>query len=90
MRIQVTLFDINEKLKPIACVLEVEILEYAKQNMGEIKKKAYNKIASKRYLTATEIFSKGYQKMKIREYDPDKIKKENLIKYNLKKRGLMK
>lgn len=90
MRIQVTLFDINEKLKPIACVLEVESLEYAKQNMGEIKKKAYNKIASKRYLTATEIFSKGYQKMKIREYDPDKIKKENLIKYNLKKRGLMK
>jgi hypothetical protein len=84
MRIQVTLFDINEKLKPIACVLEVESLEYARQNMGEIKKKAYNKIASKRYLTATEIFSKGYQKMKMREYDPDKIKKENKIKFLMK------
>lgn len=84
MKIQVTLFDINNKLKPIACVLEVENLESARQNLGEIKKQAYNKIASKRYQTATEIFSKGYQKMKIREYDPDKIKRENMIKYQLR------
>jgi hypothetical protein len=84
MRLQVTLFDINEKLKPIACVLEVESLEYAKQNLGEIKKRAYNKIASKRYLTATDLFARGYQKMKMREYDPDKIKKENMIKYQLR------
>ena len=84
MKIQVTLFDVNNKLKPIACVLEVESLESARQNLGEIKKQAYNKIASKRYQTATEIFSKGYQKMKMREYDPDKIKKENKIKFLMK------
>ena len=84
MKLQVTLFDINKKLKPIACVLEVESLEYARENLLEIKKKAYNKIGAKRYLTASDLFDKGYQKMKMREYDPEKIKKENLIKYQMK------
>lgn len=86
MKIQVTLFDVNKKYKPIACVLEVESLESAKANLKEIKKQAYNKIAGKRYLTATEIFDRGYQVMKMREYDPDKIKQENMIRYIGKKR----
>ncbi len=87
MKIQVTLFDKNRKYKPIACLLEVESLEWAVANLGEIKKKAYNKIACNKYITASELYNKGYQSMKMREYDPDKIKQENLIKYILKKRG---
>lgn len=86
MKIQVTLFDVNKKYKPIACVLEVESLESAKANLKEIKKQAYNKIASKRYLTATEIFDRGYQMMKMREYNPEKTKQENMIKYVIKNR----
>lgn len=87
MKIQVTLFDVNKKYKPIACVLEVESLESAKANIKEIKKQAYNKIAGKKYMTATELFDNGYQIMKMREYNPEKTKQENMIKYVLKKRG---
>lgn len=85
MKIQITLFDINKKHKPVACVLEVDSLEQARKQLATIKKQAYNKIASKRYKTATELYNEGYQIMKMREYNPDKIKKENLLKYQLKK-----
>ena len=86
MKIQITLFDKNQKYKPIACLLEAESLEQAKANLPQIKKDAYNKIASRKYMTATELFNEGYQIMKMREYDPDKIKQENMIRYIGRKR----
>ena len=86
MKIQVTLFDKNQKYKPISCLLEAESLEQAKANLPQIKKDAYNKIASRKYMTATELFNEGYQIMKMREYNPEKIKQENMIRYIGRKR----
>ena len=85
MKMQVTIFDKNGIYKPLSTLIEVESAETA--NQKELINKAYQKIASKKYMTSTELFEQGYQKVKIREYNPDKIKQENMIKYIIRKRA---
>ena len=82
---QITIFDKNGIYKPLSTLIEVESVETA--NQKELINKAYQKIASKKYMTSTELFEQGYQKVKMREYDAEKIKQENMIKYILKKKA---
>lgn len=82
---QVTLFDKNKVYRPLSTLIEVDDVETA--NQKELINKAYQQIASKKYMTSTELFEQGYQKAKIREYDAEKIKQENMIKYFLKKKA---
>ena len=84
---QITIFDKNGIYKPLSTLIEVESAETATANQKELINKAYQKIASKKYMTSTELFEQGYQKVKMREYDAEKIKQENMIKYILKKKA---
>lgn len=85
LKMQVTLFDKNKIYRPLSTLIEVDSAETA--NQKELINKAYQQIASRKYMTSTELFEQGYQKAKIREYDAEKIKQENMIKYILKKKA---
>lgn len=88
MQIQITLFDKNEIFKPLSTILEVNVksFEEAQQIRGELVNKAYQKIASKKYLTSSELYDQGYSQAKMREYNQNRIKIENMLKYISKKK----
>lgn len=66
--IQVTLFDMNGKYKPISTLIEVESVEYYKEHSKECKQKAIQKICNQRYLSGKELVKLGYTKIKVRNY----------------------
>lgn len=93
MKIQVTLYHKDNTYKPMSTLIEVESMEYYEQHKAELQKKALQNIGHQRYLTPSEIISRGFTKVKVREYDTEKIKaqqeyqhKVNLIKYMERKR----
>lgn len=85
LKIQITIFDKNQKFKPLSTLIEVD--DFEKENKKELINKAYQKIASKKYTTSSALFNQGYQKVKMREYDEQKIKQENMIKYIIRKKA---
>ena len=88
MQVQITLFDKNKVYKPISTLLEVDVKTYeeAQFKRGELINKAYQKIASKKYITSSELYDQGYTQAKMREYNENRIKIENMLKYISKKR----
>ena len=66
--IQITLFDVNKKYKPISTLVKVPNLEYYKEHSKEVKEKGYQQICNQRYLTGKELLNLGYKKVKIRNY----------------------
>ena len=46
--IQITLFDVTGKYKPISTLIEVESIDYYKEHSKEVKQKAIQKICNKR------------------------------------------
>lgn len=66
--IQITLFDVNGRYKPISTLIEVENVEYYKQHSKECKEKAFQKICNQRLLTGKELIKLGYTKVKVRNY----------------------
>ena len=66
--IQVTLFDVNGKYKPISTLIEVESIEYYKEHSKECKEKAIQKICNQRFLSGKELVKLGYKKIKVRNY----------------------
>lgn len=66
--IQITLFDINGKYKPISTLIEVESIEWFKEHQKECKLKAIQKICLKRNWTGKELLTFGYKKIKARNY----------------------
>jgi len=66
--IQVTLFDVTGKYKPISTLIEVESVEYYKEHSKECKQKAIQKICNQRYLSGKELVKLGYKKIKVRNY----------------------
>ena len=66
--LQVTLFDITGKYKPISTLIEVESVEYYKEHSKEVKQKAIQKICNQRYLSGKELVKLGYKKIKVRNY----------------------
>lgn len=66
--IQVTLFDVNGKYKPISTLIEVESIEEYRKNSSEYKRKAIQKICNKKYLTGKELIKLGYTQIKVRNY----------------------
>lgn len=88
MQVQITLFDKNKVYKPISTLLEVDVKTYeeAQFKRGELINKAYQKIASKKYITSSELYDQGYTQAKMREYNQNRIKIENMLKYISKKK----
>ena len=83
IKIQITLFDKENKYKPISTLIDVESLEEYNNNQNEYIKKAVVKIAAKRYLSISELKKEGYTRLKWREYTPERIerdKKKNELK----------
>lgn len=93
MKIQLTFFQKENKYKPVSTLLEVESMEYYEQHKAETQRRALLNIAHQRKTTPKELINQGYTKIKVREYDIEKIKEQqeyqhkvNLIKYIERKR----
>ena len=93
MKIQVTFFQKENKYKPISIVLDVESMNYYTSHKVELQRRALLNIAHQRKTTPKELINQGYIKIKVREYDKEKIKEQqeyqhkvNLIKYIERKR----
>lgn len=93
MKIQVTFFQKENKYKPISIVLDVESMDYYTSHKVELQRRALLNIAHQRKTTPKELINQGYIKIKVREYDKEKIKEQqeyqhkvNLIKYIERKR----
>ena len=68
IRLQVTLFDTNNKYKPISTTVEVESVEYYKQHQQQTRQRAIEKICAKRYTTPKQLAKDGYNQIKVRVY----------------------
>lgn len=66
--IQITLFDVTGKYKPISTLIEVESIEEYRKNSQEYKRKAIQKICNQKYLTGKELLKLGYKQIKARNY----------------------
>ena len=64
--IQITLFDVTGKYKPISTLIEVESIEEYRKNSQEYKRKAIQKICNQKYLTGKELLKLGYKQIKAR------------------------
>lgn len=80
IRLQVTLFDTNNKYKPISTIVNVESVEYYKQHQQQTRQKAIEKICAKRYTTPKQLAKDGYNQIKVRVYqEQGKISKADKV-----------
>ena len=66
--IQVTLFDKENRHKPVSTLVEVESIEYFNNHSQEVKTRAIQKICLKRYWTGQDLKKYGYTSVKVRNY----------------------
>lgn len=66
--IQVTLFDKQNKHKPVSALVEVESVKYYNDHAKEVQTKAIQKICNKRYWTGKDLKKYGYTSIKVRNY----------------------
>lgn len=84
--LQITLFDKNNKYKPISTLIEVPSIEEYRKNSTTYKVKALQKICNQRYLSGKELQEMGYTIIKVRNYSlwkeiqEEKRKKKRLDK----------
>lgn len=74
---QVTLICENGKYKPVSTIVTMEETADRRAIMREGQKK----IMIKRYWSMADLTRYGYTKGKIREYDKEKIERENAARY---------
>lgn len=83
MKLQVTLFATNGKYRPISTIINVENMEDYNKNKKKYQEKAILNICHNRKTTWKELVKNSYTKIKVREYDKNKIKlqaKKELLK----------
>ena len=68
MKLQITLFDKNKKFKPLSTLVDIPNIEYVEGHKKQLINKAYQQIASKKYMLSTELHNDGYTIVKMREY----------------------
>ena len=82
IRLQVTLFDTNNKYKPISTIINVESVEYYKQHQQQTRQRAIEKICAKRYTTPKQLAKDGYNQIKVRVYqEQGKIKADKKAEF---------
>ena len=79
MDYQVTLLCTPGAYKPVSCIVKCN----AELSKKEIRTKGLIKIMSKRHWTKADLTKYGYTKIKIREYDKEKIEFEKKLHYEL-------
>ena len=83
MKLQVTLFATNGKYKPMSTLINVESIEDYEQNKRKYQEKAILNICHNRHTTWKELKQDSYTKIKVREYDKEKLNlqaKKELLK----------
>lgn len=76
IKMQVTLFDKENKYRPISTLIEVESVDEYNNNKQEYLHKAIGKIAAKRYLSIAELKKQGFTQVKAREYTAERLEKD--------------
>ena len=77
-RYQITLFSITGKYKPVSTIVtdNTDTMDSA-----QIRKKGIERICYNHLWGKEDLLKYGYTKMKVRIYDPEKIKAENEKRY---------
>lgn len=81
---QVTLISTTGKYKPVSCIVKAdtkEMLKVGSTFVKDIQQKGIIKICQKRLWTNADLKRYGYTKVKVRQYDKEKIAKENAERY---------
>ena len=76
IKMQVTLFDKENKYRPISTLIDVESVDDYNTNKKEYLQKAITKIAAKRYLSITELKKQGFTQVKAREYTIERLERD--------------
>ena len=76
LKMQITLFDKENKYKPISTLIEVKSVEDYNTNKKDYQRKAVAKIAAKRYLTIKELQQQGYTQLKARPYTTEQLTRD--------------
>lgn len=81
IQLQITLFDKENRYRPVSTIVTVESAEYYKAHSKEVKEQGIVKICQKRYWTVRELKKYNYTTCKIRLYDKEKIEAEKKERY---------
>lgn len=79
MQIQVTLFDVTGKYRPLSTTVKVESYEWYLSNKSKVHVRAIQRICAAKCKTWAELKADGYQKMKARIYQPKTGKVNNAV-----------
>lgn len=90
IKMQLTIFDKEGHYKPISTIVEVESVEYYKENKRKVQSIAIQNICHSRCISFKELQKQGYTVIKAREYDKEKIAEANKKKKELEIRELLK
>ena len=82
---QITLICTTGQYKPVSCIVKKdskEVLEKGRTAfVKELQQQGIKKICQKRLWTNADLKKYGYTKVKVRQYDKEKIAKENAERY---------
>lgn len=79
--LQVTLFDVTGRYRPLSTLISIESMEYYKANASKVHVRAIQKICAQRYTSWDSLKKSGYAKLKVREYNKEKIVAEQKERY---------
>lgn len=87
---QVTLICETGQYRPVSAIVKMDTDNLPKLGIkdynADIRKRGIVKICQKRYWTSADLKRYHYTKVKMREYDKEKIEKENAERYERIKR----
>ena len=82
---QITLISASGKYKPVSCIVKrdsKEVITKGRETfIKELQQQGIIKICQKRLWNNSDLKKYGYTKVKVREYDKEKIAKENAERY---------
>lgn len=81
IKMQFTLVSNTGKYRPMSTILEIESAEYYLANKKAVQKRAIEKICKQRMIDGRFLKEYGYTAIKTREYDKEKIDRENAERY---------
>ena len=80
MQVQISLMS-SKGYRPMSTIIEVKDAHDYNTHKAEYQKEAVYKICAKRHMTAADLKKYGYDKIAQREYDKERIERENAERY---------
>lgn len=81
VQIQLTLYSNTGKYKPMSTIVEVESVAYYNTHKQEVQQRAIQRISVQRKMDVWAMKKYGYNQIKARVYDKEKIDRENKERY---------